>query len=161
MSVPKVVQDPASQRSSCFARMSPTSSFSKCSLWDMLGSQAVNALRNIYNLQIMRACNLVTLRAMVERERLQQGQISLLTERLVSMIELGIPHASVLDIVSPGDVESDYVAIWADWIDVALLHYNVWHGRPPHAAWPAQPLQLLACPALPSEYVQHLPFTTS
>ena len=40
---------------------------------DMLGGQAVNALGNIYNLQIMRACNLATLRATVERERLQQG----------------------------------------------------------------------------------------
>ena len=54
---------------------------------DILGGQAANALRNIYNVQIMRACSLATLRAMVERERLQQGQISLLTERLVSMIE--------------------------------------------------------------------------
>ena len=40
---------------------------------DILGGQAANALWNIYNLQSMRACNLATLRAMVERERLQQG----------------------------------------------------------------------------------------
>ena len=102
---------------------------------DILGGQAANALRNIYNLQSMRACNLATLRAMVERERLQQGQISLLTERLVSMIEQGIPHASVLNIVSLRDVTADYFAIWADWIDVALLHFNSGHGRPPHAGY--------------------------
>ena len=81
---------------------------------DILGGQAANALRNSYNLQIMRACNLATLRAMVERERLQQGQISLLTERLVSMIEQGIARASVLNIVSLRDVTADYFAIWAD-----------------------------------------------
>ena len=81
---------------------------------DILGVQAANALGNIYNLQIMRACNLATLRAMVERERLQQGQSSLLTERLVSMIEQGIPLASVLNIVSLRDVTADYFAIWAD-----------------------------------------------
>ena len=96
---------------------------------DILGPQAANALRNIYNLQIMRVCSLATLRAMVERERLQHGQISLLTERLVSMIEQGIPHASVLNIVSPRNVTADYLAIWADWIDVALLHFNSRHGR--------------------------------
>ena len=103
---------------------------------DTLGGQAANALGNIYNLQVMRACNLATLRAMVERERLQQGQISLLTERLVSMIEQGIPLASVLHIVSLRDVSADYFAIWVDWIDVALLHFNSRHGRPPHAGWP-------------------------
>ena len=36
------------------------------------------------------------------------------TERLVSMIEQGIPLASVLNIVSLRDVTADYFAIWAD-----------------------------------------------
>ena len=99
---------------------------------DILGVQAANALGNIYNLQSMRACNL----AMVERERLQHGQISMLIERLVSMIEQGIPRASVLNIVSRRDVSAGHFAIWVDWIGVALLHYNSWHGRPLDAAWP-------------------------
>ena len=73
---------------------------------DILGPQAANALWNIYNLQIMRASNLATLKAMVERVRLQHGQISLLTERLVSMIEQGIPRASVLNILSPRNIYS-------------------------------------------------------
>ena len=52
------------------------------------------------------------------------------------MIEQGIPRASVLNIVSLRDVTADYFAIWADWIDVALLHFNSRDGRPPHAGWP-------------------------
>ena len=96
------------------------------------------AMCHVFALQVIRSRNLATLHVIVAGQRRQREEIALVTGRLVSLIEQKLPRAAILNIMSNQGHGEGLLAVWSEWVDVALLHYNARHRLAAGAPWPTE-----------------------